>query len=49
MFPIGEKEVHIVLRAEAVKAVIELMQPEDPLETFDRVMLVHRMKYPDPD
>ena len=46
-YPTGEEKVHIVLRVEAVKAVIDLMSPADPLETFDRVLLIHRAKYRD--
>lgn len=37
--------MHIALRAEAVKAVLDLMDVYDPLETFDRVMLIQRVKY----
>jgi len=45
-WPVDEKVNHISLRTEAVTAVISLMQPEDPLETFDRVLLIHRLRYP---
>ncbi|HAR45389.1 MAG TPA: hypothetical protein DCS05_04220 [Nitrospiraceae bacterium] len=45
-WPVDEKKMHIALRTEAVTAMIALMQPEDPLETYDRVMLLHRARYP---
>lgn len=45
-YPVGENKEHVVLRAEAVEAVVRLMRPDDPLETYDRVMLIHRVKYP---
>ncbi len=44
-YPVGENKEHVVLKAEAVGAVVRLMQCEDPLETYDRVMLIHRTKY----
>lgn len=45
-FPIGDgKQFHTYLRAEAVEAIINLAKPDDPLGTFDKVMLIHRVKH----
>lgn len=45
MYPNQKNEQHIYLRAEAVTAMISLVDPEDPLETFERVMTLHKVKY----
>jgi len=47
MYQVNQTKTHILLRAEAIKAVIDIVGPEDPLETFDRVMLVHKIRYPE--
>lgn len=44
-YPISETQLHIALRSEAIAAVIRLQQPAEPLETYDRVMIIHRVKY----
>lgn len=46
MYPTKDEKQHVFLRAEAVKAMIDLVDPLDPLETFERVMLLHQVKYP---
>jgi len=46
MYPTEKEKQHIALRVEAVKAMIDLADPPDPLETFERVMLLHKIKYP---
>ena len=46
MFPVGDgKKNRVALRAEAVKAVLDLMQVLDPVETYDRVMIIHNIRY----
>lgn len=45
MYPVSDKKQQVYLRAEAVRAVVDLMSDDDPLELFDRVMLIHRTRY----
>jgi hypothetical protein len=47
MYPIDDKKQRVYLRAEAVIAMINLVGPDDPVETFDSVMLLHKVKYPE--
>ena len=41
----GQMHVHSFLRAEAITAMLALVRCEDPLETFDRVQMLHRERY----
>lgn len=44
----GESQrLHYYIRAEALAAVIRLMDCEDPIETYDRVMMVHKARQKD--
>ena len=39
------KKHHVLLRTEAVEAVIRLSGCDDPLEIYDRIMMIHRVRY----
>jgi hypothetical protein len=46
-YAVGKDKYHTLLRTEAVKAMIDLVDPADPLETYDRVILIHKVRYPE--
>jgi hypothetical protein len=40
------KKHHVLIRTEAVEAIIRISGCDDPLETYDRIMMIHRTRYP---